>query len=96
LAFAINEAHKRGLELHAWYNPYRAAVDNSIPLHPTHMGVELAEYAYKFGQYLWMDPGSEAVFFFFKNQSLIFSLTKNFSFFIGSKSYLQLNFRCCS
>ena len=24
LAFAIEEAHKRGLELHAWFNPYRA------------------------------------------------------------------------
>ena len=25
LAFAIAEAHKRGLELHAWFNPFRAA-----------------------------------------------------------------------
>ena len=24
LEFAVNEAHKRGLELHAWFNPYRA------------------------------------------------------------------------
>src|SRR5688500_7615414 len=24
LEFAITEAHKRGLELHAWFNPYRA------------------------------------------------------------------------
>jgi len=24
LAFAIEEAHQRGLELHAWFNPYRA------------------------------------------------------------------------
>ena len=24
LKFAIEEAHKRGLELHAWFNPYRA------------------------------------------------------------------------
>src|SRR5262249_51844630 len=24
LSFAIEEAHKRGLELHAWFNPYRA------------------------------------------------------------------------
>lgn len=23
LAFAIEEAHKRGMELHAWINPYR-------------------------------------------------------------------------
>ena len=28
LAFAIEEAHKRGLELHAWFNPYRARIPN--------------------------------------------------------------------
>src|SRR5690606_37478877 len=27
LAFAIEEAHKRGMELHAWINPYRATFD---------------------------------------------------------------------
>jgi uncharacterized lipoprotein YddW (UPF0748 family) len=27
LAFAIQEAHKRGLELHAWFNPFRATID---------------------------------------------------------------------
>src|SRR5579863_5640177 len=26
LAFAVDEAHKRGLELHAWFNPYRAGI----------------------------------------------------------------------
>lgn len=29
LAFAIEEAHKRNLELHAWFNPYRVTVDTS-------------------------------------------------------------------
>lgn len=28
LAFAITEAHKRGLEVHAWFNPFRATVSN--------------------------------------------------------------------
>ncbi len=27
LEFAITEAHKRGMELHAWFNPYRASTD---------------------------------------------------------------------
>src|SRR5689334_13590033 len=27
LEFAITEAHKRGMELHAWFNPYRATFD---------------------------------------------------------------------
>ena len=26
LAFAVTEAHKRGLELHAWFNPFRATI----------------------------------------------------------------------
>ncbi|MGZ4974999.1 MAG: glycoside hydrolase family 10 protein, partial [Limisphaerales bacterium] len=26
LTFAIEESHKRGLELHAWFNPYRAGI----------------------------------------------------------------------
>ena len=29
LAFAIQEAHKRGIELHAWFNPYRATTGNN-------------------------------------------------------------------
>lgn len=39
LAFAVTEAHKRGIELHAWVNPYRAALDhvttNKSPKHVT-------------------------------------------------------------
>jgi uncharacterized lipoprotein YddW (UPF0748 family) len=30
LEFAINEAHKRGMELHAWFNPYRATFDGNF------------------------------------------------------------------
>lgn len=38
LAFAITEAHKRGIELHAWVNPYRAAIDqNSATKSPKHV-----------------------------------------------------------
>ena len=29
LAFAIEEAHKRNLEIHAWFNPYRVSMDIS-------------------------------------------------------------------
>ncbi|HVV56228.1 MAG TPA: family 10 glycosylhydrolase [Mucilaginibacter sp.] len=30
LQFAITEAHKRGIELHAWFNPYRATFDHDF------------------------------------------------------------------
>jgi len=31
LAYAITEAHKRGLEFHAWFNPYKASQDPVVP-----------------------------------------------------------------
>ena len=31
LAFAIEEAHKRGLELHVWVNPFRATASSVLP-----------------------------------------------------------------
>src|ERR1700679_2221722 len=38
LEFAVNEAHKRGIELHAWFNPYRATNDNKFyDLSPEHI-----------------------------------------------------------
>ncbi|MEO0559232.1 MAG: family 10 glycosylhydrolase [Bacteroidota bacterium] len=37
LAFAIEEAHKRGLELHAWLNPYRASRGNTYPKAASHV-----------------------------------------------------------
>lgn len=62
LAFVIEEAHKRGMELHAWINPYRA-------LHKSHQGTISAnhisrthpEYVHSYGEYLWLDPGEPAV-----------------------------------
>ena len=62
LQFAIEEAHKRGMELHAWFNPYRA-------LHKSHTGTISANHISKthrelvrsFGEYLWLDPGERAV-----------------------------------
>jgi len=40
LQFAIDEAHKRGMELHAWFNPYRAEVKvGSFPLAANHIAV---------------------------------------------------------
>lgn len=36
LEFALQEAHKRGMELHAWFNPYRATTD----LLPSHVSAD--------------------------------------------------------
>jgi uncharacterized lipoprotein YddW (UPF0748 family) len=62
LAFAVQEAHARGLELHAWVNPYRAHDPNDTPRSaPTQSRVGRPDLVVKYGPYLWMDPGSSEV-----------------------------------
>ena len=62
LAFVIAEAHARGLELHAWFNPYRAKDPSAKgPLAATHLARQSPGYARKYGRYLWFDPGEPAV-----------------------------------
>ena len=62
LAFAIKEAHARGMELHAWFNPYRAKHpgDKSQPA-PNHVSRARPSLVRRYGQFLWMDPGEPAV-----------------------------------
>ena len=61
LAFAIAEAHKRGLELHAWFNPFRArtATAKSAPA-PNHVSRTHPEFVRRYGDQLWLDPGDPA------------------------------------
>jgi uncharacterized lipoprotein YddW (UPF0748 family) len=62
LAFAVKEAHARGLELHAWFNPYRARNDDAkSPLAKSHFARQHASLVKKYGQALWMDPGEKFV-----------------------------------
>lgn len=62
LAFAINEAHKRGLELHAWFNPFRArhAEARSAPA-ASHITQRRADWVVRYGDQLWLDPGEPGV-----------------------------------
>ena len=62
LAFAVQEAHTRGLELHAWFNPYRARDGSSKgSLARNHLGRQSPELVKRYGKSLWMDPGESAV-----------------------------------
>ncbi|MCL4511682.1 MAG: family 10 glycosylhydrolase [Bacteroidetes bacterium] len=60
LQFAIQEAHKRGMELHAWFNPYRALRDTSqvydVP-DSTHVTVRHPDWILKFGKLKILNPG---------------------------------------
>jgi uncharacterized lipoprotein YddW (UPF0748 family) len=62
LAFAIEEAHRRGLELHAWFNPYRARHPSAKgPAAATHISSTHPHLVRTYGANLWMDPGEDSV-----------------------------------
>lgn len=62
LEFAVQEAHKRGLELHAWFNPYRALDPSSTsPPAPNHISRTHPGWVKSYGPYLWLDPGKKEV-----------------------------------
>jgi len=57
LAFAVEEAHKRGLELHAWFNPFRAlSRDSKTPVSRNHVSVTHPGLVRTYGKFLWLDP----------------------------------------
>lgn len=61
LAFAVREAHARGLELHAWFNPFRARYPGDIgPAARSHVSRRAPSIVHRYGRYEWMDPGSAA------------------------------------
>ncbi|MER7788796.1 family 10 glycosylhydrolase [Streptomyces sp. NPDC097640] len=58
LGTAVREAHRRGLELHAWFNPYRVANHTDptrlIPTHPARLH---PEWVVPYGGKLYYNPG---------------------------------------
>lgn len=61
LAFAIAEAHKRGLELHAWINPFRAGnTRDSLKFATNHVYNAKSNLVRTYGSNLWLDPGDPA------------------------------------
>jgi uncharacterized lipoprotein YddW (UPF0748 family) len=58
LATWVDAAHARGLELHAWFNPYRARhKDAKSPPAPNHIARTHPDVVKSYDDYLWMDPG---------------------------------------
>lgn len=65
LKFWIDQAHRRGLELHAWFNPFRAKNSGQSYLDCSeHISLTQPHLVKRYGNdttnYLWLDPG-EAV-----------------------------------
>jgi uncharacterized lipoprotein YddW (UPF0748 family) len=57
LEYAVREAHTRGLELHAWLNPYRAKVPAShSPVPANHLVKSRPDLAKPYGKHYWLNP----------------------------------------
>jgi uncharacterized lipoprotein YddW (UPF0748 family) len=58
LAFAVEEAHRRGLQLHAWFSPYRAGrLTDKTGFSADHVAKAHPDWVRKYGDVLWVDPG---------------------------------------
>lgn len=57
LEFAIKEAHARGMELHAWFNPYRATMSANAVTSTEHITQKRPELFYTYGGQKLFDPG---------------------------------------
>jgi uncharacterized lipoprotein YddW (UPF0748 family) len=61
LIFMIEEAHKRNLEFHAWFNPFRALMDSKKnPNPPSHVTRKHPDWIVSYGGQSVIDPGIPA------------------------------------
>lgn len=60
LEFWINECHNRGMEFHAWLNPYRVALKSTEALAGNHIAFQHPDWILKYGNKLYFDPGIPA------------------------------------
>lgn len=56
MEFMIEECHKRGMEFHAWINPYRACTNIDKPVSPQHIANLHPEWFIRYGNQLYFDP----------------------------------------
>ncbi|MEX2579690.1 MAG: family 10 glycosylhydrolase [Verrucomicrobiales bacterium] len=61
LAFAVEEAHKRGLELHAWFNPFRSSATTRSNKSSSHVSRTHPSLMLDSGSMKWGNPGSEFI-----------------------------------
>jgi uncharacterized lipoprotein YddW (UPF0748 family) len=58
LAMWVDEAHRAGLQLHAWFNPFRARHPSAqSPLAAQHVASRQPGWVLRYGDLLWLDPG---------------------------------------
>ena len=57
LAWAIMMCHQRGMELHAWFNPFRVRNIGYYPLDPNSFAAKHPQYVKEFDKKSFLDPG---------------------------------------
>ena len=60
LSFLVTEAHKRGILVHAWFNPYRAYHPSARTVSGKHVSKTNPSIVRKYGRYMWLDPTDAA------------------------------------
>ena len=54
----VQACHALGIELHAWFNPYRARHPSARqPIHEAHVARRQPDWVRRYGDMLWLDPG---------------------------------------
>ena len=61
LRFLTEEAHRRGILVHAWFNPYRAMHPVAKTVSENHISKKRPDLVRKYGKYLWLDPSEKEV-----------------------------------
>ena len=62
LRFMIKEAHKRNMEFHAWFNPFRATSNLDLAsLHAKHVYYDHPDWLVRYGKRYHLDPGKPEV-----------------------------------
>lgn len=61
LAFAIQEAHRRGIELHAWFNPFRTSATDRSQKSSNHITRTHSSLMLASGSQRWGDPSSDFI-----------------------------------
>lgn len=78
LKFWIEQCHSRGMELHAWFNPFRAALNEDINLlHSTHMVRQQPDWFVYYGGRIYFNPGLPQVREYL--QSVIMEVVTNYN-----------------
>ena len=64
LNFWIQESHRRGMELHAWFNPYRISMSVRDSLADTHIANLHPEWCFDYGGRTYLSPANPKVWDF--------------------------------